>query len=67
LGAALTLYPGILKIYLLKISLMKKQFAKYANSDRAALPDDLTDVEKAYLETLKDMQKKLKAADGKSG
>jgi len=28
---------------------------------RAALPDDLTDVEKAYLETLKEMQKKLKA------
>jgi hypothetical protein len=27
---------------------------------RAALPDDLTDVERAYLETLKDMQKRLK-------
>jgi hypothetical protein len=31
---------------------------------RAALPDDLTDVEKAYLDTLRDMQKKLKAGDG---
>lgn len=30
---------------------------------RSALPDDLSDVEKAYLATLKDMQKKLKSAD----
>jgi hypothetical protein len=27
---------------------------------RAQLPDDLSDVEKAYLDTLKDMQKRLK-------
>jgi hypothetical protein len=27
---------------------------------RVQLPDDLTNVEKAYLETLKQMQKKLK-------
>jgi hypothetical protein len=33
------------------------------NAYRSALPDDLSDVEKAYLNTLKDMQKKLKAAD----
>jgi hypothetical protein len=32
---------------------------------RAALPDDLSDVEKAYLETLREMQKKLK--DGGAG
>jgi len=31
---------------------------------RAALPDDLTDVEKAYLDTLKDMQKRLKDGGG---
>jgi hypothetical protein len=31
----------------------------------AALPDDLSDVENAYLSTLKDMQKKLKARGGK--
>ena len=31
---------------------------------RAALPDILTDVEKAYLDTLLDMQKKLKAGGG---
>ncbi|NLK19151.1 MAG: virulence RhuM family protein [Synergistaceae bacterium] len=31
---------------------------------RASLPDTLTDVEKAYIETLKDMQKKLKAGGG---
>jgi hypothetical protein len=28
---------------------------------RAQLSDNLTDVEKAYLDTLRDMQKKLKA------
>ena len=31
---------------------------------RAALPDDLTDVEMAYLDTLKDMQKRLKDGGG---
>ena len=31
---------------------------------RAQLPDDLTDVEKAYLDTLREMQKKLKAESG---
>lgn len=31
---------------------------------RAALPDDLTDVERAYLDTLKDMQKRLKDGGG---
>ena len=31
---------------------------------RAALPDDLSDVEKAYLDTLKDMQKRLKDGGG---
>jgi hypothetical protein len=36
-----------------------KEYAAY----RAALPDDLTDVEKAYLDTLRDMQKKLKGDD----
>jgi hypothetical protein len=29
------------------------------------LPDDLTDVERAYLETLKDMQKRLKDGGGR--
>jgi hypothetical protein len=32
---------------------------------RAQLSDDLTDVEKAYLDTLREMQRKLKAGDGK--
>jgi hypothetical protein len=32
---------------------------------RSALPDDLSDVEKAYLESLREMQKKLK--DGGAG
>ena len=31
---------------------------------RAQLADELTDVEKAYLETLREMQKKLKAGGG---
>jgi hypothetical protein len=31
---------------------------------RAALPDDLTDVERAYLDTLKEMQKRVKAGGG---
>jgi len=30
---------------------------------RAALPDELTDVERAYLATLKEMQKKLRAGE----
>jgi len=33
-----------------------KEYAAY----RTQLPDDLSDVEKAYLDTLKDMQKRLK-------
>lgn len=33
------------------------------NAYRFALPDDLSDVERANLATLKDMQKKLKSAD----
>ena len=33
---------------------------------RAALSDDLTDVEKAYLDTLKDMQKRLKDGGGEA-
>ena len=37
------------------------------NTYRSALPDDLSDVEKAYLATLKDMQKKLKSADKGGG
>jgi hypothetical protein len=37
-----------------------REYAAY----RASLPDDLTDVEKAYLETLRDMQKKLKSGGG---
>jgi hypothetical protein len=32
----------------------------------AALPDDLSDVEKAYLDALKDMRKKLDKAKNKS-
>jgi hypothetical protein len=32
---------------------------------RSQLPDDLTDVEKAYLDTLRDMQKRLKAGEVK--
>jgi len=38
---------------------LKKAYREY-NSYRAQIADELTDVEKAYLETLKQMQKKLK-------
>lgn len=39
---------------------VEKAYREY-DTYRAALPDNLTDVEKAYLNTLRDMQKKLKA------
>jgi hypothetical protein len=42
---------------------VEKAHGEY-NAYRASLPDDLTDVEKAYLDTLRDMRKKLKAGDG---
>jgi hypothetical protein len=42
---------------------VNKAYREY-NAYRAQLPDDLTDVEKAYLDTLKQMQKELKAGDG---
>jgi hypothetical protein len=38
-----------------------REYAAY----RAQLPDELTDVEKAYLDTLRDIQKRLKAGDDK--
>ncbi len=41
---------------------MEKAHSEY-NTYRAQLPDDLSDVEKAYLDTLLDIQKKLKAGD----
>jgi hypothetical protein len=37
-----------------------REYAAY----RAQLPDELTDVEKAYLDTLRDIQKRLKAGGG---
>jgi len=42
---------------------VKKAHSEY-DSYRAQLSDELTDVEKAYLDTLRDMQKKLKAGGG---
>jgi len=39
---------------------VEKAHSEYKTS-RSALSDDLTDVEKAYLDVLKDMQKKLNA------
>jgi hypothetical protein len=42
---------------------MKKAHHEY-DAYRAQLADELTDVEKAYLETLKQMEKKLKAEGG---
>jgi len=42
------------------IEAVEKAHREY-NAYRAVLPDNLSDVEKAYLETLRDMQKKLKA------
>jgi hypothetical protein len=46
------------------IDAVEKAHQEY-DTYRAALPDDLTDVEKAYLDTLKDMQKKLKSGGGR--
>jgi hypothetical protein len=43
---------------------VEKAYREY-DTYRAQLPDDLSDVEKAYLDTLKDMQKRLK--DGGAG
>jgi hypothetical protein len=42
------------------IDAVEKAHSEYA-AYRANLPDDLTDVERAYLDTLKEMQKRLKA------
>jgi hypothetical protein len=42
---------------------MEKAHREY-DTYRAQLPDDLTDVEKAYLDTLRDMQKRLKNNGG---
>ena len=39
---------------------LEKAHSEY-EAYRAQLPDELTDVEKAYLDTLRDMQKRLKA------
>ena len=44
-------------------SAMNKAYKEYSTY-RAQIPDDLSEVEKAYLETLRDMQKKLKAESG---
>jgi hypothetical protein len=41
------------------IEAAEKAYHEY-DAYRAQIPDDLTDVEKAYLDTLRDMQKKLK-------
>jgi hypothetical protein len=47
---------------------IEKAHSEY-NVYRAQLPDKLTDVERAYLDTLRDMQKKLKSGgiDAKEG
>ena len=42
---------------------INKAYKEYSTY-RAQIPDDLSEVEKAYLETLRDMQKKLKAESG---
>jgi len=42
---------------------VEKAYSEYS-SYREQLPDELTEVEKAYLDTLKEMQKKLKAGGG---
>jgi len=47
------------------ITAEKKAHSEY-DAYRSALPDDFTDVEKAYLAALKDMQKKLKVRDNKT-
>ncbi len=44
---------------------MEKAHSEYSTY-RGRLPDDLSDVEKAYLDTLRDIQKKLKAGDAKA-
>jgi len=44
------------------IEAVEKAHREY-NAYRAQLPDDLTDVEKAYLDNLRDMQKRLKDRD----
>lgn len=44
-------------------SAVEKAHSEY-DAYRAQLPDDLTDVEKAYLDTLREMQRKLKAGGG---
>lgn len=46
------------------IDAVEKAHREY-DAYRASLPDDLSDVEKAYLESLRELQKKLK--DGSSG
>ncbi|MBS3975673.1 MAG: virulence RhuM family protein [Syntrophomonadaceae bacterium] len=51
--------PGRVKA----IEAEEKAHREYA-SYRAQLPDDLSDVEKAYLITLRNMQKRLKSKDG---
>ena len=45
------------------IEAVEKAHSEYS-AYRAALPDDLTDVEKAYLENLRDMRKRLKDGGG---
>jgi len=45
------------------IEAVEKAYREYSVY-RAALPDDLTDVEKAYLENLRDMRKRLKDGGG---
>ena len=45
------------------IEAVEKAHREYS-AYRAALPDDLTDVEKAYLENLRDMRKRLKNGGG---
>jgi hypothetical protein len=45
------------------IEAVEKAHREYA-AYRAQLPDDLTDVEKAYLDSLRDMQKRLKDGGG---
>jgi len=45
------------------IEAVEKAHREYS-AYRAALPDDLTDVEKAYLENLRDMRKRLKDGGG---
>ena len=45
------------------IAAIEKAYSEY-NTYRAQLTDELTEVEKAYLDTLREMQKKLKAGGG---